>query len=145
MGVLKEAFVPLVVCIYWLVYYLTTKGLPKESTIFPYFLMVIMPFMAIMILIKEYRERRGVNPDPTKKRRSFEEIALSYKNPAILYLLSILYLILFIFTNYLISTAIYLIGAMIIFKEPWHRSIVIGVGLAISLYVVFGVIFKVPI
>ena len=102
-------------------------------------------FIAIMILIEEYRKLRGVKPDLTKNRQSFEEIALSYKNPAILYLLSILYLILFIFTNYLVTTTIYLIGAMIIFKEPWHKSIVIGVGLAISLYMVFGVLFKVPI
>ena len=145
MGVLKEAFVPLVVCVYWFVYFFTTRGLPRESTIFPYFLMVVMPLIAIMILIGEYRKGRGSHIEETENKASFTNTVLSFKNPATLYVLSILYLVLFIMTNYLISTTIYLIGTMIVFKEPWRKSIVIGIGLSVSLYLVFGVLFKVPI
>ena len=145
MGVLKEAFVPLVVCVYWLVYFLTTRGLPRETTVFPYFLMVMMPIVAVMILIGEYRKTRGTDPKDTGKRQSLTEFAVTLRNPAILYVLSVLYLILFIYTNFLISTTVYLAATMLIFKEPWLKSAIIGVGLAVSLYVVFGVIFKVPL
>ena len=145
MGVLKEAFVPLVVCVYWLVYFLTTRGLPRETTVFPYFLMVMMPIVAVMILIGEYRKTRGSDAKDTGKRQSLTEFAVTLRNPAILYGVSVLYLILFIYTNFLISTTVYLTGTMLIFKEPWLKSAMIGVGLAVSLYVVFGVIFKVPL
>ena len=145
MGVLKEACIPLVVCVYWLVYFFTTRGLPRETTVFPYFLMVMMPIVAVMILIGEYRKTRGIDPKDTGKRQSLTEFAVALRNPAILYGVSVLYLILFIYTNFLISTTVYLIGTMLIFKEPWLKSAIIGVGLAVSLYVVFGVIFKVPL
>ncbi len=145
MGVLKEAFVPLVVCVYWLVYFLSTRGLPRETTVFPYFLMVVMPLVGVMILIGEYRKTRSTDPKDAGKRRSLSEFAVTLKNPAILYGLSVFYLILFIYTNFLISTTVYLTGTMMIFKEPWLKSAIIGVGLAVSLYVVFGVIFMVPL
>jgi hypothetical protein len=145
MPVLKEAFIPALTCLYGLVYFMTIQELPRESTVFPYFLMILMPFLGIMILIGVYRKSRKAEEKPAAQGPSLFQFIVSLKNPAIIYGLSIAYLVVFIFTNFLISTAIYLTGTMIIMREPWLKALIIGVGFSVALWVVFGQIFMVPI
>ena len=47
---IKELFIPAVVVVYGISYYLTTNQLAEESIVFPYFLLALMPVFIVLIV-----------------------------------------------------------------------------------------------
>ena len=136
MTILKELLVPVFFGVFSVVYYLTTNSFAPQSIVFPYAVMAIMPVLAVLIVFSEYRKSRSSPaPEPT----------VSLVKPAIIFGLSSAYFVVFIFTHYLVATAIFLATTMISLKVPWRKSVVIAVLFSVFLYVVFGKIFLVPI
>jgi len=146
---IKELFIPAVVVVYGISYYLTTNQLAEESIVFPYFLLALMPVFIVLIVIGEYRKSKGAKAaqgdDTIAAADSFAAAVLVYRNPAILIGSASVYLALFSFTNFLISTFVYLFFTMTILRVQWLKSGIIAVAFTFSLYYIFAKLFAVPL
>ena len=151
MGVAKELVVPALVAVFGLVYYVRTLDAPMESVLFPKFLMVVMPFLAVLIMVREYRNvraagaARGTKESGEDGERQWPSILEELKKPGIIVASTAGYLVLFALTNFLISTTVFLAVVMVLLKVPWLKAMIVAVVFAFTLYAVFGLGFEVQI
>ena len=145
----KELLIPAVVVAYGIAYYLATNRLAEESVVFPYFLLVLMPVFIVLIVAGEYRKARQAKASqgdvPSATEGSFADAVLVYRNPAILIGTASVYLVLFVFTNFLVSTTVYLFAAMTILGVRWLKSAIIAGAFTFALYYIFATLFSVPL
>ena len=146
---IKELFIPAVVVVYGISYYLATNHLAEESVVFPYFLLALMPLFIVLIVLGEYRKARyakAAEGDGTAGPEGASmDAVLVYRNPAILIGTAAVYLLLFVLTNFLVSTTIYLFLTMAILRVPWIKSAIIAAGFTFALYYIFAHLFAVPL
>ncbi|MDP6788213.1 MAG: tripartite tricarboxylate transporter TctB family protein [Rhodospirillales bacterium] len=146
---IKELFIPAVVVVYGISYYLATNHLAEESIVFPYFLLALMPVFIVLIVIGEYRKEKDAKAaqgdGPIAVAGSLADAVLVYRNPAILIGTAAVYLLLFVLTNFLVSTTIYLFLTMAILRVPWIKSAIIAAGFTFALYYIFAHLFAVPL
>ena len=143
---IKELFVPAVVVGYGVAYYFTTNHLAEQSIIFPYFLLLLMPVFIVLIVVGEFGKARAAKADaPVAAGGSLADAVLVYRNPAILIGTASVYLLLFVFTNFLVSTIIYLFATMTILRVAWLKSAIIAAAFTFSLYYIFATLFAVPL
>lgn len=146
MGVLKELIVPALFAVFWAIFYFETADMPKESVLFPHILMVVMPILAVPLILVEVRrakERKAASDDPDDEEKAIPGGLASQVKPALVVGLTGGYLVLFMLTNFLISTTAFLAGMMITFRVHWLKAAVIGLGFAFALYAVFHLGFKI--
>jgi hypothetical protein len=145
----KELFIPAVVIVYGISYYLTTNRLAEESIVFPYFLLALMPVFIVLIVAGEYRKARDAKASqggaPIAPEGSLVDAVLVYRNPMILIGTASVYLVLFAFTNFLVSTIVYLFATMTILGVQWLKSAIIAAAFTFSLYYIFATLFAVPL
>ena len=151
MAIIKELLIPVLFGVIGIIYYLTTHTFAEQSIVFPYAVMIVMSVLAVLIILSEYRKSRR-NPQSniaeTEPPIPVEQTSGSIfpvSKPMLILGLSIVYLVLFYFTHFLIATVIFLGMTMICLKVPWQKSLVIAVVFALFLYLVFGKVFLVPI
>lgn len=146
MSVVGELLVPGIVVVFGVVYFFTVRGLPQESTVFPYVLMLLMPILAVLILLQEYRKGRGETESATEaggKRvvSGWEGI----KAPAVVFGGSVGYLAIFSLSNFLVASFVFMGFIMIYFGIKPVKSAVISVLFTATMYVVFGQAFSVDL
>ncbi len=141
---LGEVWVPVIVLVFGAAYYHATRELPELSVAFPRFLMVLSLVLIAVILAKEWRNGRNA-PDVGTQNLSFTAALVVFRNPMIVLGSAVLYLVLFIATNFVIATVVYLTGSMVALRVHWANAIVIACGFTFSLYGVFGYLFEVQI
>ncbi|MCG8543797.1 MAG: tripartite tricarboxylate transporter TctB family protein [Alphaproteobacteria bacterium] len=141
---LGEVWIPAIVLVFGVAYYHSTRGLPELSVAFPQFLMVLMPILAAVIFVSESRKGDGSH-DPSMQPTSFGTALIALRNPAILLGSAILYLALFVATNFIIATVTYLATTMVALRVHWTKAIAIACGFTFGLYGVFGYLFAVQI
>jgi hypothetical protein len=151
MGVAKELVVPALVAVFWVIYYVRTLDAPMESVLFPKFLMVVMPLLAVMILVREYRNVRSQDTTAGTKalgkggETPWSSMLRELEKPGIIVGSTAGYLVLFVLTNFLISTTVFLAVVMVLLKVPWTKAVIVAVAFAFTLYAVFGIGFEVQI
>ena len=144
MGVLRELVVPALFAVFWGVFYFETADLPRESVLFPHILMGVMAILAALMILVEVRRRKALAPaanaddDEARPR----DLASQVK-PALVVGLTAGYLVLFMVTNFLVSTTVFLAGSMVAFKVHWLKAAIIGLGFSFALYAVFHLGFKI--
>ena len=146
MGVLRELVVPVLFAVFWGVFYFETADMPRESVLFPHILMGVMAILAALMIVVEVR--RGKAPAAPANLPDDEEEArprdlASQVKPALVVGLTAGYLVLFMVTNFLVSTTVFLAGSMVAFKVHWLKAAIIGLGFSFSLYAVFHLGFKI--
>ena len=67
------------------------------------------------------------------------------KSPTLLLIITFGYAISMYFLGFFSATPVFLMGAMIIWRVSWHKSIFIALGLTIILYVFFKLILRIPL
>ena len=144
MSLWKELIVPGVVVVFGLAYAVDIHGLPTESTVFPYFLMILMPLLAVLIMLQEWRYQRatatGEAPDAAG-----EAAHPSLKAPLIVLSASVGYVALYAVCHFLIATFVYMVAVTMIFGVKPLKAAVIAAGIAGSFYVLFGEFFLVDL
>lgn len=141
---LGEVWVPVIVLVFGVAYFHATRELPELSVAFPQFLMVLSLVLIAVILVKAWRAG-GNTPDIEAQQLSLTEALLVFRNPMIVFGSAVLYLGLFIATNYVIATLVYLTGSMVALRVHWAKSVAIAFGFTFGLYGVFGYLFQVQI
>ncbi len=145
MGILKELIVPVLFAVFWGVFYFETADMPRESVLFPHILMVVMPVLAALIFLVEVRRRKALGA-PVKAPETDEsrprDLASQVK-PALVVGFTAGYLALFMVTNFLVSTTVFLAGSMVAFRVHWLKAAIIGLGFSFTLYAVFHLGFKI--
>lgn len=141
---LGEVWVPIIVLVFGAAYYHATRELPDLSVAFPQFLMVLSLVLIVVILAIEWR-KGGNAPETAAQGKSFTAALLTLRNPAIVLGSAVLYLVLFIATNFATATVIYLAGSMVALRVHWAKAIAIACGFTFGLYGVFGYLFEVQI
>ena len=146
MGVLSELLVPALFAVFWGVYYFETADMPRESVLFPHILMVVMPILAVPLILVEVRrwKARGVavNAQDDEEETVTRGLAGQVK-PAIVVGFTAGYLALFMLTNFLVSTTVFLAGWMVSFRVHWLKAAIIGFGFSFTLYAVFHLGFEI--
>lgn len=145
MGVLRELVVPALFAVFWGVFYFETADMPRESVLFPHILMGVMAILAALIIIAEVRRgkaRATAANAPANDEARPRDLASQVK-PALVVGLTAGYLVLFMVTNFLVSTTVFLAGSMVAFKVHWLKAAIIGLGFAFALYAVFHLGFKI--
>jgi putative tricarboxylic transport membrane protein len=113
-----------------------------SPTVFPRFVTVCLFLLSSLLLIQGLRKQRKQRP---AKRR--EKIERAYLLRFILLAAAgLLYTRLIRYTGYVVATPLFIAAAMLVFAEKkWYRIILISVGTTAVLYLVFRMVFRVPL
>ena len=141
---LDELWVPAIVVIFGATYYAVTRGLPELSIAFPRFLMVLIALLAIVIVATELRRSHRRDSSGAAARPLPQRVA-DLRNPALVFGTAVIYLALFVASNFVVATIVYLAGTMMVLRLRWSRAVVIAVAFTLGLYGVFGYLFEVQI
>ncbi len=141
---LGEVWVPVIALVFGAAYYHATRELPELSIAFPRFLMILSLVLIVVILAIEWRKSYTAS-EATGQKLTFTAALIALRNPAIVLGSAVLYLVLFIATNFAIATLIYLVGSMAALRVHWAKAIAIACGFTFGLYGVFGYLFEVQI
>lgn len=145
MSLIREALVPGILIVFGVIYYLSVKDLPKLSTVFPFFLMIVMPLLIVMIFVQEYREMSAHGSDADDPKKADKKALADFKAPAVVFAGSIGYLLLFSLAGFLVASASYVFFIMVYFGiNPVRSAITSGLFTA-ALYVVFAKMFLVDL
>ena len=145
MSLIREIFVPGIIVVFGLVYYLSVHDLPRHSTLFPYFLMIVMPLLIVMIFIQEYRERKPRGEEPDYPQNAVKTTLMEFKAPAVIFAGSIGYLLVFSLAGFLVASPLFVFFIMVYFRINPVRSAITSVVFTATLYVVFGKMFLVDL
>ena len=150
MSLIRETLVPGIVLIFGVVYYLSIRGLPQESTVFPFFLMGLMPILVVLIMAQEYRksiadQAETVEPEKAPARKTPTGARVGFKAPAIVFGGSIGYLIVFSLLGFLVASFAYVFFIMVYFGNKPIKSAVTSALFAAALYIVFRHMFFVDL
>jgi Na+/H+ antiporter NhaD/arsenite permease-like protein len=147
-AILKEFLIPGLVFVFGAVYFVQTDGLPFETVLFPHFLMWLMPILAALILLAEFR-RKAPRTDEADEAEENPDGPTSLhdelKKPGLLLAMCVGYVVVFSFAGFLVATIAFLALTMIALRVHWLKSMVVATIFSFSLYLVFGVLFEVPI
>lgn len=141
---LGEVWVPVIVLVFGAAYYHATRELPELSVAFPRFLMILSLVLIVVILAIEWRKGDTASR-ATAQKTSFTTALIALRNPAIVLGSAVLYLALFMATNFTIASLVYLAGSMFALRVHWAKAIAIACGFTFGLYGVFGYLFEVQI
>ena len=145
MPLIREALVPGILVVFGIVYYLSVRDLPKHSTVFPFFLMIVMPLLIGMIFVQEYRERSAHGSDADEPKNADKKAPADFKAPAVIFGGSLGYLLLFSLAGFFVASVSYVFFVMVYFGiNPVRSAITSGLFTA-ALYVVFAKMFLVDL
>ena len=85
MSLIREALVPGILVVFGVIYFLSVHDLPKHSTVFPYFLMIVMPLLIVMMFVQEYHERSARWSDSDDPENTVEKAPVDLKAPAVVF------------------------------------------------------------
>lgn len=146
MSMVGELLVPGIVIVFGVIYYFSVAGLPQESTVFPYVLMVLMPILAVLILLQEYRRHRSGSESTAEAAKEEAVKAIEdIKAPALVYAASIGYLVIFYLSNFIVASFVFMAFVMIYFRIGLMKSLGISALFTVVMYVVFGKAFLVDL
>ena len=145
MPLIKETLVPGILVVFGVIYYLSVQDLPKHSTVFPFFLMIVMPLLIVMIFVQEYRERPAHGSDADDPKNAVEKAPAEFKAPAVVFAGAIGYLLLFSLAGFLVASFSYVFFIMVYFGTNAVRSAITSAVFTAALYVVFAKMFLVDL
>lgn len=132
MSFAKELIVPGAVVVFWVAYFVDTWGMPAQTTVYPYFLMIAMPLIGLGVLFEVRR----------KPSAAAEPISLeSLRRPGMILGLSLAYLVLFALAGFLIASILFLVASMLAFRVRLQVALAVAVLFTGSLYLLFTEIF----
>ncbi len=119
------------------VFYIMIAQLPKEASLYPILVTTILLVLSLILLIKSYFQKE-------------DEELTAFKNIKIKQLLFVLvvngvYVFLINLIGYVVSTALYILVALIGLKVDRKKSFLISSGVCLFVYVLFKVLLKVPL
>ncbi len=145
MSWIREALVPGILVVFGVIYYLSVHDLPRQSTVFPFFLMIVMPLLIVMIFVQEYRESPAAGSDADDAENAVKKTPADFKAPAVVFAGSIGYMLLFSLAGFFVASFSYVFFIMVYFGiNPVRSAITSGVFTA-ALYVVFAKMFLVDL
>ena len=113
-----------------------------SPTVFPRFVTVCLIVLSSLLLIQGIRKQR--KQQPAKRREKIERPYLL--RFILLAAAGFLYTRLIRYTGYVVATPPFIAAAMLVFAEKkWYRIILISVGTTAVLYLVFRMVFRVPL
>ncbi len=145
MSLIREALVPGILLVFGVIYYLSVHDLPKHSTVFPFFLMIVMPLLIVMMFLQEYRERSARGSDTDDSENAVEKAPVDLKAPAVVFAGSVGYLLIFSLAGFLVASASYVFFIMVYFGINPVRSAITSAVFTAALYVVFAKMFLVDL
>ena len=145
MALIRETLVPGILVVFGVIYYLSVHDLPKHSTVFPYFLMIVMPLLIVMIFVQEYRERSAQGSDADDPNSAVKTAPVEFKAPAVVFAGAIGYLLLFSLAGFLVASFSYVFFIMVYFGTNPVRSAITSAVFTAALYVVFAKMFLVDL
>lgn len=145
MSLIRETLVPGILVVFGVIYYFSVQGLPEQSTVFPFFLMIVMPLLIVMIFVQEYRERSAQESDADDPKNAVKKAPTDFKAPTVVFAGSIGYLLLFSLAGFFVASFSYIFFIMVYFGTKPVRSAITSALFTTALYVVFAKIFLVDL
>lgn len=121
-----------------------TLTLPEASSIFPYMLIGGIGILNVFVLIKAIMKTREMRGSDSKITNPINWEAI--KVPMLIFLMTVVYIVLFNFTNFFIATTIFLIALMRFYKvTSWKTIMLTTIVFDIVVYVGFVRFLHVPL
>ena len=121
-----------------------TGSMLPDTALFPRMLLILMLFLNtlnVVMLVRKDRELKG--KDVSEPSMLTFETA---KMPLVVFLATVVYVVVFAFTNYFIATSIMLVAFMLVEKvRPVWKVVLIDVVYLVFIYVLFVKVLQVPL
>ena len=113
-----------------------------SPTVFPRFVTVCLFLLSSLLLIQGIGKQRKQHPG--KPRRQIDRPYLM--RFVLLAGAGLIYTRIIRYTGYVVATPLFVAAAMVIFAEKkWYRIVLISTGVTAVLYLVFRMVFRVPL
>ena len=113
-----------------------------SPTVFPRFVTVCLFLLSVLLLIQGIGKQRKQHPE--RPRIKIDRAYL--KRFVLLAVAGLIYTRIIRYTGYVVATPLFIAAAMIIFAEKkWYRIVLISIGVTAVLYLVFRMVFRVPL
>lgn len=133
----KELFFAVSITVISSLLLITSFTYPAESSEFPRFLCGLMLFFSVLILVKALRSRR-VAKENINTEESSGSIMFKLKVPAIVFSLTIAYVVGIMYIGYFVSSIIFLVGTMSVFgKQGLFAKTIATAGFLLVVYALF--------
>ena len=123
-------------------YFLLIKQLPPKAARYPYFVLVLMVFLTLLLAINTFIIKPK-NSEEDKEEDQFK--GNLYGQFFLIMALSAVYVILIDIIGFFVTTAIYLFVTMVTLKSNIKWSIVVSILFPVFLYLIFVSFLKVPV
>ena len=113
-----------------------------SPTVFPRFVTVCLFLLSSLLLIQGIGKQRKQHPEKPRAKidRAYLMRFIALAGAGFIYTRIIRY------TGYIVATPLFIAAAMVIFAEKkWYRIVLISTGVTAVLYLVFRMIFRVPL
>ncbi|SNT25320.1 Tripartite tricarboxylate transporter TctB family protein [Anaerovirgula multivorans] len=108
-------------------FFVQTQSMLSDSSLFPRLIIGIFAILNTFMIIRAFKEKGSA-------KLSIQEL----KMPLLIFLGIVVYVIMFRFIGYFISTAIMMLGMMILFKvKPFYKIVAVILGYCMFVYVLF--------
>jgi hypothetical protein len=121
-----------------------TLKLPESSSIFPFMLIGGIGILNVFVMLKAISKTKAMRASESKVMNPINWEAI--KIPLLIFLMTVVYIILFRFTNFFVATTIFLITLMKFYKvTSWKVILLTTVIFDIVIYVGFVRFLNVPL
>jgi hypothetical protein len=140
----QDVYISLLLYIVSIFFLIASSKLPKDSAIFPNLLIIAFAILNTSVLYKGIKKTKTMRNEDPNAVNSIKWDVL--KKPLIVFVLTVIYVILFKFTNYFIATTIFMIALMKFYRiKSWKNIILITIVFNIITYVGFVKTLNVPL
>lgn len=140
----QDVYASIVIYLVLLFLFVVALKLPENSAIFPNMLIAAITILNTIVLFNGIKKTKSMREENSTAEDSIKFEAM--KKPLIVFLLSVIYIILFAFTNYFIATGIFMVALMRFYKiASWKKIILIILVYNIIIYFGFSKLLNVPL
>jgi len=140
----QDVYISAALFIILAILFAVTLELPESSSIFPYMLIGGIGILNMFVMLKAITKTKGMraSKSPVTNPINWETI----KVPMLIFVMTVVYIILFRFTNFFIATTFFLIALMKFYKvNSWKVILLTTVIFDILMYVGFVKLLNVPL
>lgn len=140
----QDVYTSIVIYVVLIIIFTVATKLPDASSIFPKMLIIILAILNTAVLYKGIKKTQLMREDNSNVVNLIN--IESIKVPIIVFVLAVIYIILFRYTNYFIATTTFMIVLMRFYKiKSWKNIIIITLIFNVIVYIGFVKMLNVPL
>ena len=142
---LGELLVPTVFAGFGLVYFTSVQGLPRESTVFPYALLICLTLLIVLVLSREAGGGAASSDGLDDSRSPHLHWRDDFGKPLVILLGSLAYLALFRYLGFLVAGYLFMSTIMLVLRVRALLALFFPLLFVAGMYLLFSKLFYVDL